>query len=195
MFRALVLVAVLSLAAGSGGQANDQRQTTNDEKEAAITRVNSPGFVVIGIEARTNNAREATSDGIIPKQWQKFFNEGILEKIPNKSGPNLYAVYSDYASDHNGQYSYVVGAMVKEGTNPPSGMVMKSVPAGQYAVFTTDKGPFARVVPAAWQRIFKLEDEGKLKRAYQTDFEIYDQRAQDPENAQVDIYAGLSGGE
>jgi predicted transcriptional regulator YdeE len=28
-------------------------------------------------------------------------------------------------------------------------------------------------------------------RAFQTDFEIYDQRAADPENAQIDVYIGL----
>jgi predicted transcriptional regulator YdeE len=46
-------------------------------------------------------------------------------------------------------------------------------------------------VPQAWQAIFKLEDEKKLHRAYQADFEIYDQRSQDPENAQVDLYIGI----
>jgi predicted transcriptional regulator YdeE len=65
------------------------------------------------------------------------------------------------------------------------------VGAGDYAVFTTDKGPLAEILPAAWQKIFKLEDEGKLKRTYQTDFEVYDERAQDPQNAQVDIYIGV----
>ena len=47
------------------------------------------------------------------------------------------------------------------------------------------------IFPAAWQQIWKLEDLGKLKRTYQADFELYDQRAQDPQNAQVDIYIGV----
>jgi predicted transcriptional regulator YdeE len=85
----------------------------------------------------------------------------------------------------------VIGAKVKEGTPPPGGMGARRVPAGEYAIITSDKGPFPRVVPAAWQKIFTLEGEGKLKRAYQTDFEIYDQRAQDPQNGQIDIYIGL----
>ncbi len=85
----------------------------------------------------------------------------------------------------------MIGAMVKEGTTPSAGMVAKRVPGGQYAVLTTDKGPLPQVVPVAWQKIFKLEDDGKITRAYHTDFEIYDQRARDPQNAQVDIYIGL----
>jgi predicted transcriptional regulator YdeE len=28
-------------------------------------------------------------------------------------------------------------------------------------------------------------------RAFRTDYEIYDQRSTDPENAQVDVYVGL----
>lgn len=168
---------------------NDERPTTI--KEDAITRADLPGFLVIGIEARTTNAKEAIADGVIPRQWQKFFQEGILAKIPNKIGTNIYALYTDYASDRNGEYSFVIGAMVKEGTAAPAGMVLKSVTGGRFAVLTSDKGPLPKVVPGAWQRIWKLEDEKKLQRSYQADFEIYDQRSQDPQNAQVDLYVGM----
>jgi predicted transcriptional regulator YdeE len=187
-FLVICGLGVLGLALVSG---NEQRQAIKDDMESAIHQTNVPGFTVIGIAARTDNAKESTSDGIIPKQWQKFFSEGMLGQIQNKTGPNLYAIYTDYAGDHNGEYTYLVGAAVKEGTAAPSGMVVKRVLTGQYAVFTTEVGPFAKVVPAAWQRIFKLEEEGKLKRAYKTDLEIYDQRAQNPQSAQIDIYIGL----
>lgn len=169
---------------------NDQRRTT-DGTESAIKQTNVAAFTVIGIAARTDNAKESTANGIIPKQWQRFFSEGIPAKIPGTTSTNFYAVYSDYASDHNGEYTYVVGQAVKDGTAAPSGMAASRVPAGPYAVFTTEVGPFTKVIPSAWQRIFELEAEGKLKRAYKTDFEIYDQRAQNPQNGQIDIYIGL----
>jgi predicted transcriptional regulator YdeE len=171
--------------------ANDQRRTTNDAKETAITRADIPGFLVIGIEARTDNAREATADGIIPRQWQRFLQERIVERIPGKAGANIYAIYSDYASDHRGEYTFVIGAMVKDGATAPAGMVAKRVPGGQYAVITSDKGPLQTVVPETWKKVRKLEQGGKLTRAYQADFEIYDQRSQDPQNAQIDLYVGL----
>ena len=186
--RAFLLFVLLVF--GGTGSAEDQRRTADDPKETNITRADLPGFQVIGIEARTTNAKEAIAAGIIPQQWQKFFQEGIQTKIPDKVGSNIYAVYSDYASDHNGEYTYLIGAMVKDGTAPPVGMVAKRVPAGQYAVLTTERGPLSQVVPRTWQKVFRLEGDGKLKRAYQTDFEIYDQRAQDPQNGQVDIYVG-----
>ena len=128
---------------------------------------------------------------MIPRQWEKFFQEGILEKIPNKIGANIYAVYSDYASDHNGEYSYLIGAMVREGSLPPPGMVAKNVSGGRFAVLASEKGPLPKVVPQAWQTIFKLEDEKKIQRTYKTDFEIYDRRSEDPQNAQVDLYVGM----
>lgn len=170
---------------------NDQRRTTNDGTEIPIKSTSISPFTVIGIAARTDNAKESTADGIIPKQWQKFFSEGVPARIPATTGTNFCGVYSDYASDHNGEYTYVVGQAVKNGTAAPSGMVMIQVPAGQYAVFTTEVGPFSKVIPDAWQRIFRLEEEGKLNRAYKADLEIYDQRAQNPQNGQIDIYIGL----
>lgn len=179
---------VLGLALASS---NQEPRMTNDGTENSIKQTNVAAFTVIGIEARTDNAKESTADGIIPKQWQKFFSEGIPSKIPNAAGPAFYSVYSDYASDHYGQYTYLVGQRVKSGSGAQAGMDAKEVLAGQYAVFTTAIGPFAKVIPEAWQGIFKLEEQGKLKRAYKTDFEIYDQRAQNPQNGQIDIYIGL----
>ena len=70
-------------------------------------------------------------------------------------------------------------------------MVLKDIPAGRYAVITTQKGPFPKVIPEAWLEIFKLEEERKLNRSYRADFELYDERALDPQNGQVDIYIGL----
>ena len=184
----LVALLVFTVTAGS---ADDQRREASDAKETPITRADLPGFLIIGIEARTTNAKEATPDGIIPKQWQKFFQEGIVAKIPNRVGSNIYALYTDYVSDRNGEYSFVIGAMVKNGTAAPDGMVAKQVPGGRFAVITSDKGPLPKVVPEAWQAAWKMEDDGKLKRSYQTDFEIYDKRSQDSHDAQVDIYVGL----
>ena len=169
---------------------NDPRRTPNDSAEN-IKITNVSAFTVIGIEARTDNAKESTANGIIPKQWQRFFTEGIPAKIQASTGTNFYAVYSEYASDHNGEYTFVVGQAAKDGTAAPNGLAAKQIPAGKYAVFTSQAGPFAKVIPATWQRIFKLEEEGKIKRSYRADFEVYDQRAQNPQNGQVDIYIGV----
>jgi predicted transcriptional regulator YdeE len=150
------------------------------------------GFEVIGIATRTNNAKEAGPDGAIPKLWQRVMQEHVIEHVPEKTGPTLYAVYADYASDANGDYTLVLGAKVGPETKAPAGMMTTTVPAGQYAVFTSERGPVARVVVETWMRIWAYyQSPANGQRAYHADFELYDQRAADPNNAQVDIYIGL----
>jgi predicted transcriptional regulator YdeE len=150
-------------------------------------------FSVVGIEARTNNAKEMTKDGLIPRQWEKFFAEGMLAKIPNKVSPTIYAVYADYASDRKGDYTFVIGAKVRDTSAIPAGMVAKKVPEGKFAVVTSTKGPVQKIVPQAWQQIWSFEDNAQLggARSYKADFEVYDQRSRDPQGSEVDIYVGL----
>jgi len=175
---------MLVLMTTSGGQ-------TANAKEIPMRHKQVSPLTVVGISVRTNNAREAGPDGLIPKQWGRFYQGRILEKIPHKDGTEIYAVYTDYASDHNGEYTFVIGAMVKQGTTPPPGMVAVNIPGGSYAVVSSDRGPLPQVIPAAWQRVFQLENDGTLHRAYKADFELYDQRSANPGDAQVDIYLGV----
>jgi CubicO group peptidase (beta-lactamase class C family)/predicted transcriptional regulator YdeE len=154
--------------------------------------IEQDGFTVIGIEARTSNAKEMTPDGIIGKQWMRIFQEGLIGKIPNKADSAIVAVYTDYASDHNGEYSYLLGARVTSDTDVPAGMVAKKIPGGKFAVFTSEKGPAPQVVPALWMKINSLpNDAAGGDRTYAADYEIYDERARDPGNLQVDVYIGI----
>jgi predicted transcriptional regulator YdeE len=155
--------------------------------------VQQPEFSVIGIQARTSNAREVRGGGVIPKQWTRFFDEGIADKIPNKVGSTIYAVYTNYASDYNGEYDFIIGMKVSNVSDVPPGMVAKKVPGGKFAVITSAKGPVAQVVPQAWQRVYSLDNNQQLggPRAYKADFELYDQRSQNPQASQVDLYVGL----
>ena len=154
--------------------------------------VSQAEFTVVGIAARTSNAREATAAGVIGKQWGRFMKEGVLAKIPNKVDSVIVAVYTDYASDKDGEYTYLLGARVKSDYDIPDGMVARRVPAGRYAVFTSEKGPAARVVTETWKRIWAApKSTPGGNRAYKADFEVYDERAADPQNMQVDVYVGV----
>ncbi len=147
---------------------------------------------MVGITARTSNAREATADAVIGKQWTRFMQEGLLVKIPNRVDHSIVAVYTDYAGDHNGNYTFVLGAKVSSSANVPEGMAARKVPAGRYAVFTSEKGPGPRVVPELWMKINSLPKSATGgDRLYRADFEIYDERAADPESLQVDVYVGI----
>jgi len=155
--------------------------------------VHQDEFFVVGIEARTTGEKELSGDGAIPGLWQKFYQEHVLEKILKKADQNIYVLYTNYSRDRMGEYTVVIGAKVKDKSPVPSGMVLKTVPAGQYAVLTSEKGPAPSVIPTAWQKMWAMEDKDQLggKRAYNTDFEVYDQRASDPQNLQADLYVGL----
>lgn len=154
--------------------------------------VEQPGFTVIGIAARTTNAQEMSGKGVIGQEWARFMKEGLLSKIPDKADSSILAVYTDYESDANGVYTFLLGAKVSSADNVPLGMVAKKIPAARYAVFTSEKGPVERVVPETWSRIWTLPKSAPGgSRAYQADFELYDQRAADPQNSQVDVYVGI----
>ncbi len=102
------------------------------------------------------------------------------------------AVYTEYASDKDGEYTYVLGARVTNAEIVPAGMVAKNVPAGRYAVFTSEKGPVQKVVVEMWQRVWATPKSALGgDRRYKADFEVYDQRAQNPADAVVDLYVGV----
>jgi predicted transcriptional regulator YdeE len=154
--------------------------------------IEKDGFTVIGILARTSNAKEVTEEGVIGKMWGRLFQEGLLARIPNKADQNIVAVYTDYASDHNGEYTYLLGARVNSDADVPAGMIAKKIPSQKFAVFTSEKGPAQKVVPQDWMKINSLPQEAVGgDRRYKADFEVYDERATDPEDLQIDVYVGI----
>lgn len=180
MIRTLAMVVVVAFVTGSfvSGQTHPKSKI-----------VTVDAFDVIGIKCHTNNANEGSGKGCIGQQWEHLMSEGLLQKIPSRADNNIVAVYSDYASDKDGDYNYILGAKVKPGTTAPSGMVKTTVKAGRFAVFTSDKGPVQKVVPANWKRIWEVpKTQPGGDRLYLSDFELYDERAADPNNAEMDIF-------
>src|SRR6185369_11127917 len=62
--------------------AKDENAKMQQGNGAPIQQKDVTSFTVIGIAARTTNARESGPNGVIPQQWQKLFQEGVLDKIP-----------------------------------------------------------------------------------------------------------------
>ncbi len=154
--------------------------------------VQQEGFTVVGIAVRTSNAKEATPESAIGKQWARLMGEKLLDKIPNKADGNIVALYTEYASDKDGEYTYLLGARVTKVESVPSGMIAKHVLAGRYAMFTSEEGPVQKVVVEMWRRVWTTpKSELGSERAYKADFEIYDQRAQNPADSIVDLYVGI----
>ena len=149
-----------------------------------------PGFNVIGIAIRTSN-NAAFSDNSIGNLWQRFFAESVFATIPHKIDHAIVAVYYDFATDRNGEYNLLLGARVSSIDEIPMGMIAYHVPSQKRAIFVSESGPVGQVCFDLWKKIWLLEDENKLNRAYSADYELYDERSKDRQNAQVAIYIGI----
>ena len=153
-----------------------------------------PEIKLVGITARTNNKNEmdpvtAKIGGLLGRYW----SENIAAQIAERKNPSVtFSVYTAYESNEHGDYTYFLGEEVESFTHVPAGLQAITVPAATYQKFTTPAGKMPEVVIDAWQQIWKMSanDFGGA-RAYQADFELYDQRASDLANAVVDIYIGI----
>jgi predicted transcriptional regulator YdeE len=149
-------------------------------------------ILVAGFQVRTSNPVELSGQGQIRGLWQRFFAEDLAAQIPNRTSANFYVVYSNYASDEYGEYDYLLGAPVSSIENLPEGITFAGIATGEYAVVTTEKGPVESVMQSAWREIWSMPvAELGGKRAFLTDYEVYDERASDPASAQVEIHLGL----
>ena len=148
-------------------------------------------FALIGVSVRTNHWKEAGGNGEIPNLWARAMQDGTFDRIPNRADTNIVAVYTNYATDQNGEFTYVLGARVTSIDKVPDGFVAVTIPAGKYAAVQTDKGALADVMPKVWQRIYAMPaKELGGERAFKVDYEVYPARF-DWQNAQIDVHLGL----
>ncbi|MGA2277636.1 MAG: GyrI-like domain-containing protein [Terracidiphilus sp.] len=167
-------------------------QAIPQSKEKALKPAHEDSFYVAGYQVRTNNANEMSGHGEIGNLWQRFMEQNLGAQIPNRADAAIIVVYSNYASNEKGEYSYLVGARVTSIEHLPTGMSYIKVVAGPYAVLTTEQGPVVEVLQAEWRKIWSMQptDLGG-RRAFLTDYEVYDQRTSNPQQAQVEIHIGL----
>ncbi|MFS4456292.1 GyrI-like domain-containing protein [Maribacter sp. 2304DJ31-5] len=139
-------------------------------------------FKIIGTSVRTNNKKGGAGQQI-PELWNEFISENIADKIPNKVDGALYALYTDYESDHTGFYTTIIGCKVKNLDTIPEGMIGKSFDGGNYVQLSA-KGDLTKgVVINKWLEIWEMD----LERVYTVDYEVYGEKAQHPADAEVDF--------
>jgi predicted transcriptional regulator YdeE len=154
----------------------------NTKKKSMDTqKINA--FSIIGIAVRTTNENNQSGKDI-PALWDKFMAEGILEKIPNKIDNTLYCIYTDYESDYTKPYTTILGCKVVNVETIPNGMVAKIFTGGDYIKYSVKGNLMQGVVFNEWTKIWN----SGIKRLYTADFEVYSEKAQNPANAEVDIF-------
>jgi len=143
-------------------------------------------FKVIGISVRTTNENgQAGKD--IPLLWEKMISGNIVNSIPNKIDNSIYSIYTDYEKDHTKPYTTVLGCKVENLNYIPEGMAGYSFDGGDYLKFTT-KGDLSKdLVINEWMKIWNMD----LDRIFTADFEVYGEKAQNPSDAEVDIFIAV----
>lgn len=143
-------------------------------------------FNVIGISVRTTNENGQSSKDI-PALWNTFISESISEKIPNKISQDIICIYTDYEKDHTKPYTAILGCVVDNFNLVPEKMIGITIEDSNYANFAPKGNLSEGIVYNEWLKIW----ESNLERTFTSDFEVYGEKAQNTENAEVDIYIAI----
>lgn len=144
---------------------------------------------IIGISIQTSNNNSQAIDDL-GKLWHQFFSEKIIEKIPTKINSNIYSVYTDYESDFRGKYTTIIGCEVSSLNDIPKGMVGREFEPQTFKKYSA-KGELHEAVGKTWVEIWN--DDASLNRTYIYDYELYTEKAQNPADAEIEIYIGVKG--
>jgi predicted transcriptional regulator YdeE len=148
--------------------------------------VKKEAFKVIGIKVRTTNENMQSAKDI-GELWGTFMSENIVEKIPNKIDSSILSIYTNYESDHTKPYDTIIGCKVSNLNKIPNGMIGQEFEKRNYAKFISKGDLTQGAVYGTWTEIWNQD----LDRTYSADFEVYGEKAQNPTNAEVEIFVAI----
>lgn len=124
----------------------------------------------------------------------QYMSEHISNNFKHRVNPNTtFCVYTEFESDEHGEYTYFIGEEVSSfDEQDTERFETLTIELSNYQKFTTESDQMPEVIINAWQNIWQMnEADFEGKRTYIADFEVYDQRAANPEQTVVDIYIGI----
>lgn len=142
---------------------------------------------IIGKEVRVRSDGENYIR--IPEFWDECIKEGLFSKIPNVTNPYVsYGICWNDFDPETSKFTYVIAMPVTSFDKVPQGMVAKTIPAQDYAVFTA-RGKCPEAIQETWKKVNGCMVEKGLEHSGGIDFEYYDERSMaNDENCEVDIY-------
>ncbi|MDD2793448.1 MAG: GyrI-like domain-containing protein [Sediminibacterium sp.] len=141
-------------------------------------------FKLIGLKLANKTTNEGGQSSVdCGNLWQRFELEKLAELIPGKLSNEIYSVYFDYEGDDTKPFTYFIGCKVKKDTEVPKGMHSLLIPSDNYYNVTAS-GKMTGCITDAWKRIWN----SGINRTYHYDFEVYDERSKDWNNAEVEIF-------
>ena len=148
-------------------------------------RLREVKLIGLALKIKTTNANGQS--GIdCSNLWQEFEKGKYAELIPNKLTDEILAVYHQYEGDYTNPFSYFIGCKVKADTEVPQGLETLTISEGLYQKIIA-KGKIPDCIINAWKEIWV----SNIPRSYKIDFEVYDKRSKDWNNAEVEIYLSI----
>ena len=152
-----------------------------------MSKVEMNDIYLIGLALKTKTVNSNGQSGFdCGNLWQEFEKGNYLETIPNKLGVDIFGVYYQYEGDSTKPFSYFIGCKVKSNAQVPQGLESLTIPKGTYHKITA-KGKMPNCVANAWKEIWT----SNIPRTHQIDFEIYDERSKNWNDAEVDVYLSI----
>ena len=113
--------------------------------------------------------------------------EGVIGQMWATGAPTgspIVAVYSEYASNKDGEYNYMLGRKKVDDETLPQQMAQRRVPPGKYLRLEFAESVSPEAVVGLWRQVWEMENKGEIERAYKTDFELYSENG-------FELYVGV----
>ena len=149
---------------------------------------------IAGFALKTST-KDGENNKAIPKFWQEYLSDGRMKKLHGESFIKSHAEYGACfpQNSENGEFVYVIGVEVKDGSNISDAYHVCTIPEALYAVFSSppaDKVNFTKEIQGTWKYIYS---EWFPKSGYEfdngkVDYELYDERCMGETNNVCGIY-------
>ena len=160
--------------------------------EPKMVKKSAVKLVGFALDTRTKDGENFKA---IPKFWQECLSDGRMERLHNEPFIKSHSEYGACFPENpeNGEFEYVIGVEVKDGTGIPESYHICTLTEALFAVFNSppaDKANFSSSIQGTWKYIFS---EWFPKSGYEfdkdgVDFEFYDERCMGETGNICDIY-------
>lgn len=152
-----------------------------------MNKVELEEIKLIGLSLKKKTTNENGQSHIdCGKFMARIWKRKYAEIIPNKLSDEIFGVYHGYEGDSTKPFSYFIGCKVKTNTEVPQGLDSLIIPKGTYQKFNA-KGKMPECVINTWKEVWV----SNIPRAYKIDFEVYDERSKDWNNAELEVYLSI----
>lgn len=139
--------------------------------------------IVEGIWIKTTNENGQSMQDI-GELWNRFFTQGVYDKIEGKVNNKTIGLYTEYEKDYTKPYTFMVGVEVDHKENKE---MVKIIPKGKYAKFVII-GDVQKAVGTLWETIWQMD----LDRTYTGDFEEYQNNSQNLQEQEIHVYIAIN---